>query len=56
MAMTVIQHFVDTTDDATLAKDAQLLADLSTNNAYHTGQIVYVRKLGGTWNADKGVK
>ena len=32
------------------------IANISTHNAYHTGQIVFVRKLQGVWNAEKGVK
>ncbi|MEP6937737.1 MAG: hypothetical protein ABI871_06680, partial [Chthoniobacterales bacterium] len=29
---------------------------ISTHNAYHTGQILYVRKLQGSWNPANGVK
>jgi hypothetical protein len=29
---------------------------ICTHNAYHVGQIVYVRKLQGSWNPEKGVK
>jgi|SRR5579859_4089175 len=32
------------------------LANICTHNAYHTGQILYVRKLAGNWDASKGVK
>jgi len=31
-------------------------AIIATRNAYHIGQIVYVRKLQGSWNPEKGVK
>lgn len=54
--MTDLEQFVEHADDATLAKRAQLFANISAHNAYHTGQILYVRKLQGSWNADKGVK
>lgn len=54
--MTELEQFVEHADDATLAKRAQLFANISAHNAYHTGQILYVRKLQGTWNPDKGVK
>ncbi len=47
---------VETADDATLAKNASLIAHIGTRNAYHIGQILYVRKLQGVWNPDKGVK
>jgi len=43
-------------DDATLAKHASLIAHVGAHNAYHVGQILYVRKLNGNWNPDKGVK
>jgi hypothetical protein len=29
---------------------------IEAHNAYHIGQIVYLRKLQGSWNPDKGVK
>ena len=47
---------VETADDATLAKNASLIAHIGAHNAYHLGQILYVRKLQGVWNPDKGVK
>jgi uncharacterized damage-inducible protein DinB len=31
------------------------LAHQNIHNAYHVGQIVFLRKLQGSWNADKGV-
>jgi len=43
-------------DDATIQKWANTVAHVSTHNAYHTGQILYVRKLQGSWNPEKGVK
>jgi uncharacterized damage-inducible protein DinB len=43
-------------DDATLAAHASLVAHVATHNAYHIGQILYVRKLEGAWDASKGVK
>ena len=39
-----------------LALKAPLISHISTHNAYHTGQIVYVRKLQGSWNPENGVK
>ena len=47
---------VESADDATLAKNASLIAHIGAHNAYHVGQIIYVRKLQGVWNPDKGVK
>lgn len=39
-----------------LAKAAQTISHISTHNAYHTGQILYVRKLQGSWDPQNGVK
>jgi hypothetical protein len=43
-------------DDATLQKNAALIAKVGAHRAYHVGQILYVRKLQGSWNPEKGVK
>lgn len=32
------------------------IANMNTHNAYHTGQIIFIRKLQGSWNPEKGVK
>jgi uncharacterized damage-inducible protein DinB len=47
---------VETADDQKLAEKASLIAHVGVHNAYHIGQILYVRKLHGVWNPDKGVK
>jgi len=47
---------VEAADEKTLAEKASLVAVIGAHNAYHIGQIVYVRKLQGSWNPDKGVK
>jgi uncharacterized damage-inducible protein DinB len=54
--MTEWDEAVEHADDATLAKNASLIAHVSTHNAYHIGQIMYVRKLEGAWDPNKGVK
>jgi uncharacterized damage-inducible protein DinB len=51
-----LETLVETADDAKLAKIATTVGNICTHNAYHTGQIIYVRKLQGSWNPDKGVK
>lgn len=43
-------------DDKKLAENASLIAHVATHNAYHIGQILYVRKLEGAWDPSKGVK
>lgn len=34
---------------------ADIVADINAHNAYHGGQILLLRKLQGSWDADKGV-
>lgn len=54
--MTDWETAVEKADDQTLAEKASLIAHVGAHNAYHIGQILYVRKLQGAWNPDKGVK
>jgi hypothetical protein len=54
--MTDLEKLVETADDQQLAKWANTIGNLCTHNAYHIGQIIYVRKLQGAWDPDKGVK
>lgn len=46
---------VEKADDATIAKNASLIAHVGAHNAYHIGQILYVRKLENAWDPSKGV-
>ena len=54
--MTDWEQAVEAADDATIAKNASLIAHIGTHNAYHIGQIVFVRKAQGSWDPAKGVK
>lgn len=54
--MTDLEKLVETADEKQVAVWAPTIANICTHNAYHVGQIVYVRKLQGSWNPDKGVK
>lgn len=54
--MSGIEQWVQSASDADLAKAANTVAHVGAHNAYHLGEIVYVRKLQGSWNPDKGVK
>jgi hypothetical protein len=54
--MADLEQWVQTAPDASLAKGANLIAHIGAHNAYHIGEIVYVRKLQGSWNPEKGVK
>ena len=54
--LTAWENAVAEADDAKLSQWAQNIARISTHNAYHTGQIVYIRKMKGNWDTEKGVK
>jgi uncharacterized damage-inducible protein DinB len=47
---------VEAADDKKLQEWAPVIARIGTHNAYHIGQIVFVRKEQGSWNPEKGVK
>ena len=54
--MTEWEKAVETMDDKKLEEWAPVLSRIATHNAYHIGQIVFVRKEQGSWDASKGVK
>jgi uncharacterized damage-inducible protein DinB len=54
--MADLEKAVEAADDKKLAENASLIAHVGSHTAYHLGQILYVRKLQGVWNPDKGVK
>jgi ketosteroid isomerase-like protein len=43
-------------DEAKLSEAQETIANMNTHNAYHIGQIIFLRKLQGSWNPEKGVK
>ena len=47
---------IATADDAKLKKWYSAIDHVNTHTAYHTGQILYIRKLAGNWDSNKGVK
>lgn len=51
-----IEALVEKADDKALAGWASAVAHIGTHNAYHVGQILYVRKMKGWWDSEKGVK
>jgi len=53
--MTDLEKFVESATDAQLAKFGSQIAHVGTHNAYHTGQIIYIRRLQGSWDPKKGV-
>jgi DinB family protein len=54
--LTAWEKAIQDADDAKLAKWYGTIARISTHNAYHTGQIIYIRKMKGNWDPAKGVK
>jgi hypothetical protein len=54
--LTEWEKAVEAADDKKLEQWAPTIARVGTHNAYHTGQIIYVRKLQGVWDSSKGVK
>jgi len=52
---TGIEKVVQEADEEKLKKIAGTIANVSAHNAYHTGQIVVVRKQQGSWDPAKGV-
>jgi hypothetical protein len=51
-----LEKFVETADEKTIEQNAPMITRLGTHNAYHIGQIIYVRRLQGSWNPEMGVK
>lgn len=54
--MTDLENFIQSTDDAALAKIAPNVARIAQHNAYHIGEMVTSRKKQGSWNPENGVK
>ncbi len=47
---------IEAADDAKVQQFASAIAHVGTHNAYHIGQMIYVRREQGSWNPEKGVK
>ncbi|CAN5570915.1 DinB family protein [soil metagenome] len=54
--LTAWEQAVAAAPDAKIAAEASTIAHIGTHNAYHTGQILEIRKLQGSWDPNKGVK
>jgi hypothetical protein len=54
--MADLEKFVEGADEKQLAAYASEIAHIGAHNAYHIGEIVFVRKLQGSWDPEKGVK
>jgi len=51
-----LEKWLETADEAKVRESAQLFTRISTHNAYHVGQMIYVRKEQGSWDPKNGVK
>ena len=54
--MTAWEQAVEAADDKKVAEWGSTIAHIGAHNAYHIGQMIYVRKQAGNWDPDKGVK
>ena len=54
--LTQLEKVISEANEAKLQSWSTTIANISTHNAYHTGQIIFVRKLQGSWDPEKGVK
>jgi hypothetical protein len=54
--LTALEKSVADADEQKLKSWYATLANISTHNAYHTGQILYIRKYQQSWDAAKGVR
>lgn len=50
------EQAVQSADEQKLEQWAPTIARIGTHNAYHIGEIVFMRKEQGSWNPEKGVK
>ena len=54
--LTEWERMVKGADEKKLREWYSNIAHIGTHNAYHTGQIVYIRKMKGWWDDSNGVK
>jgi hypothetical protein len=54
--MVSLEKVISEAPEAKLKEWAPTIANISTHNAYHTGQIIFVRKLQKSWDPKKGVQ
>lgn len=52
----MLEKAVESADETKLKNEASRIAHVGAHNAYHLGQIIYVRKEQGSWDPSKGVK
>ena len=54
--LTALENAVKAADEKKLKTWYSTIAHIGTHNAYHTGQIIYIRKMKGWWDDSNGVK
>ena len=54
--LTAWEKAVEAADDKKIEASASTIAHIGAHNAYHIGQMIFVRKLQGSWDPEKGVK
>ena len=54
--LTALENAVQNADEKKLSTWYSTIAHVGTHNAYHTGQIIYIRKMKGWWDDNNGVK
>ena len=54
--LTAWENAVKNADENKLKTWYSTIAHIGTHNAYHTGQILYIRKMKGWWDDNNGVK
>jgi len=54
--LTDLEKVIEAADDNKLKTWYSTIAHISAHNAYHIGQMIYIRKLQGSWDPEKGVK
>ncbi len=53
---THLENIFEQATDEQVKNWASTAARIASHNAYHTGQIIYIRKHKGWWNPEKGVR
>jgi uncharacterized damage-inducible protein DinB len=54
--MIELEKVIQSANDKQLKEWSSTIMNIGAHNAYHTGQMVFVRKLQGSWDPEKGVK
>jgi hypothetical protein len=49
------ERFAEPVSAENPASWADLIANINAHNAYHSGQILIIRRLPGSWNREQGV-